>query len=112
LKRLPGVEVNADGEIEVEGKSVQMLVNGKKFFEGDTKLGSRNIQLVDKIQVLRNFSEVGQLKGLENSNDDVAINIKLKSGKINFGLVIFQLEQILLIVYYQLSCLLQSKNKY
>jgi hypothetical protein len=35
LKRLPGVEVNADGEIEVEGKKVsQMLVNGKKFFEG------------------------------------------------------------------------------
>jgi hypothetical protein len=30
LKRLPGVEVNADGEIEVEGKKVsQMLVNGK-----------------------------------------------------------------------------------
>jgi hypothetical protein len=37
---------------------------------------------------------VGQLKGLENNNDDVAINIKLKSGKINFGLVIFQREQI------------------
>jgi hypothetical protein len=49
-------------EIEVEGKKVsQMLVNGKKFFEGDTKLGSRNIPAgaVDKIQVLRNFSEVG-----------------------------------------------------
>jgi hypothetical protein len=87
LKRLPGVEVNADGEIEVEGKKVtQMLVNGKKFFEGDTKLGSRNIPAgaVDKIQVLRNFSEAGQLKGLENNNDDVAINIKLKSGKNKF----------------------------
>ncbi|MEZ7504111.1 carboxypeptidase-like regulatory domain-containing protein [Flavobacterium sp. Arc2] len=87
LKRLPGVEVNADGEIEVEGKKVtQMLVDGKKFFEGDTKLGSRNIPAgaVDKIQVLRNFSEVNQLKGLENNNDDVAINIKLKSGKKRF----------------------------
>jgi hypothetical protein len=63
-----------------------MLVNGKKFFEGDTKLGSWNIPAgaVDKIQVLRNFSEVGQLKGLENNNDDVAINIKLKSGKNKF----------------------------
>lgn len=87
LKRLPGVEVNADGEIEVEGKKVtQMLVDGKKFFEGDTKLGSKNIpaDAVDKIQVLRNFSDVSQLKGLENNNDDVAINIKLKSGKKNF----------------------------
>jgi hypothetical protein len=62
-----------------------MLVNGKKFFEGDTKLGSRNIPAgaVDKIQVLRNFLR-WQLKGLENNNDDVAINIKLKSGKNKF----------------------------
>jgi hypothetical protein len=55
---------------------------------------------------------VGQLKGLENNNDDVAINIKLKSGKINFGLI-FQLEQILLIVLLStLSCFITAKNKY
>jgi len=87
LKKLPGVEVNADGEIEVEGKKVtQILVDGKKFFEGDTKLGSKNIpsDAVDKIQVLRNYTEASQLRGLENNNDDVAINIKLKSGKKRF----------------------------
>jgi len=87
LKRLPGVDVNADGEIEVEGKRVtQLLVDGKKFFEGDTKLGSKNIpsDAVDKVQVLRNFTEVSQLRGLENNNDDVAINIKLKKGKNKF----------------------------
>jgi hypothetical protein len=40
--------------------------------------------------VLRNFSDVSQLKGLENNNDDVAINIKLKSGKEFFGLELLQ----------------------
>lgn len=87
LKKLPGVDVNADGEIEVEGKKVtQLLVDGKKFFEGDTKLGSKNIpsDAVDKVQVLRNYTEVSQLRGLENNNDDVAINIKLKKGKNKF----------------------------
>jgi hypothetical protein len=87
LKKLPGVDVNADGEIEVEGKKVtQLLVDGKKFFEGDTKLGSKNIpsDAVDKVQVLRNYTEVNQLRGLENNNDDVAINIKLKKGKNKF----------------------------
>ncbi len=87
LKKLPGVEVNADGEIEVEGKKVtQMMVDGKKFFEGDTKLGSKNIpaDAVDKVQVLRNYTENSQMKGLENNNDDVAINIKLKEGKKKF----------------------------
>jgi hypothetical protein len=37
-------------------------------------------------QVLRNFNEVSQMKGLENNNDDIAINIKLK-GKDKFWFV-------------------------
>lgn len=87
LKKLPGVEVNADGEIEVEGKKVsKLMVEGKDFFDGDTKLGVRNIpaDAIDKVQVLRNYNEVGALKGLENDQDNVAMNIKLKKGKDNF----------------------------
>ena len=87
LKKLPGVEVNANGEIEVEGKKVsKLMVEGKDFFDGDTKLGVKNIpaDAIDKIQVLRNYSEIGALKGVENNQDNVAMNIKLKSGKKNF----------------------------
>ncbi|SHF96936.1 CarboxypepD_reg-like domain-containing protein [Flavobacterium fluvii] len=87
LKKLPGVEVNADGEIEVEGKKVtKLMVEGKDFFDGDTKLGVKNIpaDAIDKVQVLRNFNENSILKGVENNQDNVAMNIKLKSGKKNF----------------------------
>jgi hypothetical protein len=87
LKKLPGVEVNADGEVEVEGKKVNnLLVDGKKFFDGDTKLGVKNIpaDAIDKIQVLRNYNDVGALKGVENNDDNLALNIKLKQGKKNF----------------------------
>ncbi|CAI8205711.1 MAG: Uncharacterised protein [Flavobacteriaceae bacterium] len=87
LKNLPGVELNEDGQIEVEGKVVnKLMVNGKDFFDGDTKLASKNIpsKAVDKIQVLRNYSEVSQLSGVTNNQDNVAINIKLKEGKENF----------------------------
>lgn len=87
LKKLPGVEVNADGEVEVEGKKVsKLMVEGKDFFDGDTKLGVKNIpaDAIDKIQVLRNYSEIGALKGVENNQDNIAMNIKLKSGKKNF----------------------------
>jgi hypothetical protein len=87
LKNLPGVEINENGQIEVEGKVVnKLMVNGKDFFDGDTKLASKNIpsKAVDKIQVLRNYSEVGQLSGVTNNQDNVAINIKLKEGKENF----------------------------
>ena len=87
LKKLPGVEVNADGEIEVEGKKVsKLMVEGKDFFDGDTKLGVKNIpaDAIDKVQVLRNYNENSILKGVENNQDNVAMNIKLKAGKKNF----------------------------
>lgn len=87
LENLPGVEINEDGQIEVEGKVVnKLMVNGKDFFDGDTKLATKNIpsNAVSKVQVLRNYAEVGQLSGVRNNQDNVAINIKLKEGKENF----------------------------
>ncbi|HUH29623.1 carboxypeptidase regulatory-like domain-containing protein [Gelidibacter sp.] len=87
LKNLPGVEVNADGQIEIEGKVVgKVMVDGKDFFDGDSKLATKNIpaSAVDKVQVLKNYAEVGQLSGVTNNMDNIAINIKLKEGKTNF----------------------------
>ena len=87
LEKLPGVEINEDGQIEVEGKVVnKLMVNGKDFFDGDTKIATKNIpsNAVDKIQVLRNYSEVRQLSSVTNNSDNFALNIKLKEGKENF----------------------------
>ncbi len=87
LTKLPGVEVSDEGEIEVEGKTVtKVMVNGKDFFDGDSKLAAQNIpaNALDKIEVLRNYAEVSQLKGVTNNEDNVALNIKLKTGKEKF----------------------------
>ena len=87
LEKLPGVEINEDGQVEIEGKVVnKLMVNGKDFFDGDTKLATKNIpsNAVDKIEVLRNYSEVGQLRSVTNNKDNFALNIKLKEGKENF----------------------------
>jgi hypothetical protein len=87
LENLPGVEINDDGQVEVEGKVVtKLMVEGKDFFDGDSKLATKNIpsNAVDKVQVLKNYSEVSQLGGVTNNQNNVAINIKLKEGKKNF----------------------------
>jgi len=87
LEKMPGVEVNDDGEVEIEGKKVgKVMIDGKEFFDGDTKLATKNIpaNAIDKVQVLKNYSEVGQLSGVTNNQDNIAINIKLKEGKKNF----------------------------
>ncbi len=87
LKKLPGVEVNNQGEIQVEGKKVsKVMVDGKDFFDGDTKLATKNIpaDAIKKVKVLKNYNEVSQMRGLGDDSDSVALNIKLKEGKKNF----------------------------
>lgn len=87
LKKLPGVAINDDGEVEVEGKKVtKLMVEGQEFFDGDTKMGSKNIpaKALDKIEVLRNYSDVNQLSGVTNNQDNVALNIRLKEGQDHF----------------------------
>lgn len=86
LENLPGVEVDENGEVTVEGKVVEkVMVEGKDFFDGDTKMATKNIpaNAIDKIQVLRNYNDVKPLGGVTNNEDRIAINIKLKEGKKN-----------------------------
>ncbi|MEE9348635.1 MAG: carboxypeptidase-like regulatory domain-containing protein [Flavobacteriaceae bacterium] len=87
LEKLPGVEVNKEGEIEVEGKRVsKVYVEGKEFFDGDTKLAVKNIpaDAIKKVEVLKNHNDVSQMRGVGDDSDNIAINIKLKEGKKNF----------------------------
>ncbi|BAO54492.1 carboxypeptidase regulatory-like domain-containing protein [Nonlabens marinus] len=87
LKKLPGMEVSEEGDVTVEGNRVErVFINGKEFFEGDSKLATKNIpaDAISKVEVLKNFNNVSQLKGIGNDQDRVAINIRLKEGKEKF----------------------------
>jgi hypothetical protein len=86
LKKLPGVEVDKNGTVTVQGKKVtKMLVDGKKFFGGNSKLAVENIpaDAVGNVEVIDNYNEVSFLKGLSDS-DEMAMNIKLKEDKKRF----------------------------
>jgi hypothetical protein len=86
LKKLPGVEVSKNGTVTVQGKKVtQMLVDGKKFFGGNSKLAVENIpaDAVGNVEVIDNYNEVSFLKGLSDS-DEMAMNIQLKEDKKRF----------------------------
>lgn len=86
LEKLPGVEVDKDGGVTVQGKRVtHFMVENKSFFGGGTKLGVENIpaDAVDKVEVIDHFNEVGFLKEVSGS-DELAMNIKLKEDKKKF----------------------------
>ncbi|TDQ16356.1 carboxypeptidase family protein [Algoriphagus boseongensis] len=85
LEKLPGFQVDENGEVKVQGKKVdKVLVDGKTFFDGDTKLATKNLpaNAVDRVQVLKNFNEISPIRGLDN-DETLALNIQLKEGKKN-----------------------------
>ncbi|HEY9167995.1 MAG TPA: carboxypeptidase-like regulatory domain-containing protein [Lutibacter sp.] len=87
LKKLPGVEVDKNGSVTVQGKKVTtLLVEGKKFFGGGSKLAVENIpaDAIDKVQVIDNYSEISFLKNVSDS-DEMAMNILLKKDKKQFA---------------------------
>ena len=87
LKKLPGIEVNREGDVTFKGKQItEVLVENDKFFTGNSKLAINNIpaNAINKIEVLENYNEIGFLKGLQD-RENIALNVKLKEKKKNFA---------------------------
>jgi len=86
LKKLPGIEVAKSGKITIMGKKVtSVLVEGKTFFGGGTKLAIDNIpaDAVDKVIAIDDYNDISFMKGLTDEQKMI-INIKLKKGKKRF----------------------------
>lgn len=86
LKKMPGVEVDKDGTIRVNGKTIsRVLVNGKDFFNGDPKMATRNLSAdaIDKVQVFDKQSDQSEFTGIDDGNKTPTINLKLKKDKAN-----------------------------
>lgn len=84
LKRLPGVEVSTEGKITVNGQSITKIrVDGKKFFDGDIETATKNMpaEMIDKIQVLDQKSDVALLTGFEDNNTERIINLTTKPNR-------------------------------
>jgi hypothetical protein len=84
LKELPGVEVDANGAITVNGKPVnQILVNGKPFFGDDPTIATRNLtkEIVDKIQIVDTKTESEAFTGEAGSEENKTINITIDEEK-------------------------------
>jgi hypothetical protein len=84
LKQLPGVDVDKDGNITINGKAVSKItVDGKEFFGNDPLLATKNLpkDIVDKIQVTDNKSKEAIFNKTTDGTEDKAINITLKKDK-------------------------------
>ncbi|HKZ66064.1 MAG TPA: carboxypeptidase-like regulatory domain-containing protein, partial [Chitinophagaceae bacterium] len=60
LKKLPGVEVDKEGNVKSQGEEVQKIyIDGKEFFGNDPKLATKNLtaDMVESIQVFEDMSD-------------------------------------------------------
>jgi hypothetical protein len=81
LRRLPGIEVDADGNIKAQGKEVNKLyVDGKSFFGSDPKAATKSLgaETISKVQVFNEKSEQAKLTGVDDGKKEKAMNLELK----------------------------------
>ena len=83
LKKMPGVEVDNEGKITVNGKEIKkILVDGEEFFSNDPKVASKNLpaKMVDKLQVLERRTEMAQMTGFDDGEEENVINLLVRPG--------------------------------
>ena len=83
LKKLPGVEVSADGKITANGEEIKKItIDGKTFFLDDPSLASKNIpaKIVEKVKVVEKKSDQAQFTGIDDGEEETVIDLSLRPG--------------------------------
>lgn len=84
FKKVPGMQVDKDGNVKAQGEDVQKVyVDGKEFFGSDPKLATKNItaDMIESIQVFDDMSDQAKFTRIDDGSRSKTINIKLKKDK-------------------------------
>ena len=84
LKKMNGVEVDKEGKVTINGEEIKSVrIDGKKFFGNDVQTATKNIpaDMIDKIQVIDEKSEMAKLTGFEDDDTERIINLSLKKNR-------------------------------
>ncbi|MBC6489470.1 outer membrane beta-barrel protein [Flavihumibacter stibioxidans] len=84
LKKLPGLQVDKNGQITAQGETVQkILVDGEEFFSDDPAVVTQNLRAdaVEKVQVFDKKSEQAAFTGIDDGEKMKTINLTLKEDK-------------------------------
>ncbi|MDG1040171.1 MAG: carboxypeptidase-like regulatory domain-containing protein [Polaribacter sp.] len=89
LKKIPGLNINAEGTIKVGNQEIEkLMIDGDDLFEKGYKILSKNMPAfpVKTVELLKNYSNNRLLKDIEESNK-IALNLKLneEAKRIWFG---------------------------
>ena len=83
LKKLPGVEVEADGSITANGETItKITIDGKTFFLDDPQLASKNIpaKMIEKVKVVEKKSDQAIFTGIDDGEHETVIDLSMRPG--------------------------------
>ena len=86
LKKLPGVEVSADGSITANGETItKVMIDGKEFFLDDPQLATKNIpaKIIDKVRVVEKKSDQAEFTGIDDGDEETVIDLSVKPGMMD-----------------------------
>ena len=84
LRRLPGIQVDKNGQITAMGEKVKkVLVDGEEFFGSDPGIATKNLRadVVKEVEVFDKKSDQAEFTGIDDGVKDKTINLKLKDDK-------------------------------
>ncbi|WP_428327643.1 outer membrane beta-barrel protein [Mucilaginibacter sp.] len=87
IKKLPGVDVDVNGNITTQGKQVtKVRINGKDFMGGDVQSATKNLpaDVIENIQMIDDYGDQANLTGVKTGEPDKIMNITIRKDK-NYG---------------------------
>lgn len=83
VKKLPGAEIDDNGNVKINGKEVKkIMVEGKEFFGGDVKTGLKNlpVNMIDKLKTYDKKSDLARITGIDDGEEETVLDLKVKPG--------------------------------
>ena len=83
VKKLPGAEIDDDGNVKINGKDLKkIMVDGKEFFGGDVKTGLKNlpVDMVDKLKTYDKKSDLARVTGIADGEEETVLDLTVKKG--------------------------------
>lgn len=83
VKKLPGAEIDDDGNVKINGKDLKkIMVDGKEFFGGDVKTGLKNlpVDMVDKLKTYDKKSDLARVTGIDDGEEETVLDLTVKKG--------------------------------
>ena len=83
VKKLPGAEIDDDGNVKINGKELKkIMVDGKEFFGGDVKTGLKNlpVDMIDKLKTYDKKSDLARITGIDDGEEETVLDLTVKKG--------------------------------